>query len=69
MIIPVPAPDTLNLADPEMSLVGVILQIIEHALLTAIEAHAGNVRRTFAKTTANRPTPPGNGVIAFTELT
>jgi len=53
-VVPLAAGDRLNFADPEMSLLRVTSQIVEHPLLRAIKAHGGNVPPAIAKTTAIR---------------
>jgi len=42
----------LNFVRPELSLVRVRLNVVKNHLLTAIEAHAGNLARRLVKTTA-----------------
>jgi hypothetical protein len=56
MVITAAPANTLNFADPEMSLVRVTLQIVEHPLLAAIQAHLANVRSSPAKTNG-KPAP------------
>ena len=45
--------DTLNFAQPELSLLGMTLDIVEQPLLGAVKAHAANLPRQGGKTTAN----------------
>lgn len=50
------AANSLNFANPVLSLFRMTLQIIKNPLLTAIKAHVANVRRMLLKTTA-KPLP------------
>lgn len=47
------AANSLNFAHPELSLLRVTLQIIEHPLFVPVQTHWRNVREANAKTTAN----------------